>query len=289
MTSDTQRETQDEAQGVPGRPTGRPGARTIEAALSAFLAEQAQRLSPKSQGQYRSVVGLLTSCLDTYGAQDLGPADRKVFEAAQTAGREFCGVFGPERIPGIVSEFLGYFMVRKVVAGKHLMRAAGTVTKKLARWLEQEGHISASAAESMYERAATSARELPRCADLRELLHEFARSQWEPRIPDWLESLLPDAGRALATNPRLAEIVDKLPDGRVPPECEDEVEDRFEVLRVEPGRLHLQGWLEGEQIAVPVPQEISSQCRAGMQISGVIGQIEAEWRLVDVYNVYPAH
>ena len=41
-------------------------------------------------------------------------------------------IFGPEKIPGNVAEFLDYFMVRKVMCGKDLMRAAGTVMKKLA-------------------------------------------------------------------------------------------------------------------------------------------------------------
>ena len=39
------------------------------------------------------------------------------------------------------SEFLGYFMPRKVLCGKETIRAAGTVTKKLAKWLSEKGYV----------------------------------------------------------------------------------------------------------------------------------------------------
>jgi len=45
---------------------------------------------------------------------------------------EFCDIFGPEHILSSIDEFLGYFMVRKVIAGKALLRTAGTTTKRLA-------------------------------------------------------------------------------------------------------------------------------------------------------------
>jgi len=44
-------------------------------------------------------------------------------------------------VTGGYSEFLGYFMPRKVMCGKDLMQAAGTVTKKLAKWLAEKGYV----------------------------------------------------------------------------------------------------------------------------------------------------
>jgi hypothetical protein len=48
------------------------------------------------------------------------------------AGGAYCSTFGLEDVTAGYSEFLGYFMPRKVMCGKETMRAAGTVTKKLA-------------------------------------------------------------------------------------------------------------------------------------------------------------
>jgi len=57
-------------------------------------------------------------------------------------------------------------MVRKVIAGRELLRAAGTVTKKLAAWLQENGHISPDEAADASERGATAARDLPRAEEL---------------------------------------------------------------------------------------------------------------------------
>ena len=53
-----------------------------------------------------------------------------------------------------LGEFLGYFMVRKVVAGQELLRAAGTVTKKLARWLHDQGFIDETDFEEAFVKLA---------------------------------------------------------------------------------------------------------------------------------------
>src|SRR5438045_475631 len=106
---------------------------TIARVLSHFLDEQEQRLSRRTYAQYRDVVELLQHCLNSYAYQSLNELDTKRFErlsnAAGDAHRDFCQIFGPEHILPNVGEFLDYFMVRKVIAGRALLRAAGTVTQ----------------------------------------------------------------------------------------------------------------------------------------------------------------
>jgi glutamine synthetase adenylyltransferase len=110
---------------------------TIAVALAQFLDEQERRLSPKTAAQYRDVVELLQHQLNGYAYLSLDERDAKRFERLQRATgdvqREFCQVFGPEHILPNVGEFLGYFMVRKVIASRALLRAAGTVTKRLVQ------------------------------------------------------------------------------------------------------------------------------------------------------------
>ncbi|MCA1699004.1 MAG: hypothetical protein LC790_08920 [Actinobacteria bacterium] len=52
-------------------------------------------------------------------------------------------------------------MVRKVVAGQELLKAAGTVTAKLTRWLSEHGHIDHGAAADAVDRARGAAGDLP--------------------------------------------------------------------------------------------------------------------------------
>jgi hypothetical protein len=133
---------------------------TIAAVLAQFLGEQQQRLSPKTFAQYRDVVELLQHSLNGYAYQTLNELDAKRFDrlhkAPGDAHREFCEIFGPEYLLPNVGEFLGYFMVRKVMAGPALLRAAGTVTKKLAAWLAEQGYADAETVEMATEQGAAA-------------------------------------------------------------------------------------------------------------------------------------
>ena len=133
------------------RTTGMPSP-TIAAVLAEFLDEQQQRLSPKTFAQYQDVVELLQHSLNGYAYLTLSGLDAKRFDqrfnAPGDAHREFCELFGPEHILPNVGEFLGYFMVRKVIAGPALLRAAGTVTKKLAAWLAEKGYADPATVRS---------------------------------------------------------------------------------------------------------------------------------------------
>ena len=66
-------------------------------------------------------------------------------------------------------------MIRKVVAGEELLRAAGTVTKKLARWLADRGLIDGTDAEDAAARSGDAARDLPQAERLSRLLFEHAQ------------------------------------------------------------------------------------------------------------------
>lgn len=146
---------------------------TIDDSLDAFLADQRQRLSARTMRIYEDVIGLLRDCLNGYGPNTLDEPDRKRWEEAYQDDEEaFCHLFGPERILPEVDEFLGYFMVRKVMAGQDLLRSAGTVTKKLAVWLHEHGHAGETARDVAVARGVTASRDLPRAERLANLLCE---------------------------------------------------------------------------------------------------------------------
>ena len=98
--------------------------KTIEAVLDDFLKEQQKRLKSSTMRKYEDVIDLFQSSLDGYAYQGLDKQEGALFDRFYNAKgdehREFCQLFGPEKIPDNVSEFLNYFMIRKVMCGKEL-------------------------------------------------------------------------------------------------------------------------------------------------------------------------
>ncbi|MDP9403154.1 MAG: hypothetical protein M3P85_07415 [Actinomycetota bacterium] len=225
---------------------------SIDEVLSQFLVAQEQRLAERTFANYRSVVELLRHCLNGYGHQYLDDHERRRYEAALDAGDEnaFVHLFGPEKIGEGMGEFLDYFIVRKVIAGEELLPTAGTVTKKLAKWMATNGYLDAAAAGEAVERGSSAARDLPRAERLSRLL--FDQAQREAK----------DFGG----------VAD-----------DDIVEDYFTIERVEPGALWLTGGggpVEGERggqltrpswmVRVPRPGQDSSGlevARVGQRLS----------------------
>ena len=147
---------------------------TIAEVLAAYLADEKARLAAKTYGLYADVIELLQHSLNGYAADSLDKDGYKLWEDLFNADgdrhREFCDIFGPEHILPHIGEFLNYFMVSKVMAGQDLLRASGTVTKKLAKWLADKGHATAEEVEDTMERGADAARDLPRADKLSALL-----------------------------------------------------------------------------------------------------------------------
>jgi hypothetical protein len=228
---------------------------TIAVVLTQFLADQHQRLAPGTFGQYQAVVELLQHYLNGYAYEALNEADGQRYDelhdAPGDAHREFCEIFGPAYILPQMGEFLNYFLVRKVLASQTLLRAAGTVTKRLAAWLADRGYVDTATAKRATEQGADAARDLPKATALAEALEEFAQAH------GWGEAV-------------------------------DQVEDHFQITRVEPGRIWLEGLMDGrERGPIALSEALSRQCRVGWTIAGEIGRIGRRWQLLDVWNVYP--
>jgi len=226
---------------------------TIDQILDAFLREQRSRLADRTYRNYEDVIRLLRHSLDAYGYSSLSKADAKRWQQAFDAGDEeaFCHLFGPEEIPSHLGEFLGYFMVRKVMAGQELLKAAGTVTGKLVRWLEKEGHIEPEAAEIAADRARDGARDLPAADRLGSLLQDVA-------------SHAPDID------------VDDVDD-------EDWIEEQLMISEIEPGRI----WFEGDIGPIEVPKRASDLAKPGWMVFVVAARRKGRWHLLEVGSVYP--
>ena len=222
---------------------------TIDHVFEEFLAEQKPRLSRSTLSKYDGILDLLRSCLENYWPGH----DQEEYDRITKAGGTFCGTFGPEEIVGGLSEFLGYFMPHKVVAGKDTMKAAGTVTKKLVKWLAEKGYVKDDEGlELAEERAGDAARDLPASQDALDLLEAYVNEH-------------------------------------APARYSRTIEDHFSITRVERGRLWLEPFMSGDREIgpVPVPGEVSDLCKVGWEISGVAAKTATGWRLAEVWKVSP--
>lgn len=165
-------------------------------------------------------------------------------------GGTFCGSFGPEEILDGYGEFLGYFMPHKVMCGKETMKAAGTVTKKLAKWLAEKGYAEDTSCAQ--ERAQEAARDLPAAQDVLGLLEDYV-------------------------------------DVNVPHAYHSEIEDHFWIKKIEPGKLWLEPLMMlSEEIGpVPVPKKVTQLCREMWDIGGIVVKTSRGWRLLEVWSVSP--
>ena len=98
--------------------------KTISQIFQEFLADQKAKLSPKTFSKYCDIIGLFKNYLESYWPGH----DQEEYDRITEAGGTFCDSFGPAEILEGYPEFLGYFMPRKVIAGKETVRATGTVT-----------------------------------------------------------------------------------------------------------------------------------------------------------------
>lgn len=225
---------------------------TIDTVLTEFLAEQRERLSARTFSNYEDVIGLLRSSLDNYGPNSLDARERRRWETAFEEDDEaFCHLFGPEKIPEHLGEFLGYFMIRKVFASQELLKASGTVTKKLVRWLQARGYIDEESGGDAVERAEDARRELPAADRLGELLHDAATA-------------------APPLNPEA--VAD-----------EDWVEDYLVIVRVESGRI----WFENGVGPIAVPTEASDLAQLGWSLFVTAARHDGHWHLLENGFVYP--
>lgn len=237
---------------------------TIEKVLKEFLSDQQKRLSPKTAKGYKDVIALFRDCLNGYAYQSLSKSENALFDKYYNAEgkehREYCQIFGPEKITDEIGIFLGYFMTSKVIAGADFKRLAGTVTKKLSKWLTEKGYVSKDDARMAEEDGAAAARDLPMAEKAGHILYRAA------------EEVIFDP--------------DKLND-------DDYHEfDHYTIEKVEPGKL----WLEvfdkkGRKSAVgpiAVPKEATKLLKEGWDISCALARIMGRWTLVEFANVYPS-
>ena len=238
-----------------------PASHTIEQVFDEFLGDQRRRLRPRTLSKYEDVLGLLRDYLNRYAYQSLSTAEAALFDRYYNAPGdkhlEFYQLFGPDKIVANLGGFLGYFMIRKVVAGQDLKRAAGTVMKKLSTWLAAQGHVAEDEAQEGADLGAEAARDLPKAERAARILYDATTNL------------------ALGSHDLGDDFLEF---------------DHRTIVKVEAGRLWLEGFERGTRRAygpILVPAAATKLLCKGWDLSCALGRVDGTWRIVEVANVYP--
>ncbi len=229
--------------------------RPIKEVFTQFLDEEEARLKPRTFQGYRSAMEQLESSLNGYAYQNLSEEERQQFDLASDLGRQYCEVFAMDRVePGDFSEFLGYYMIHRVMGRPEEMKTVCRVMGRLNRWLMEREYFDADIGAEIADLVKYYRDVLPDASRLGELISDFAHEQPYVDMND----------------------------------CTEFLEDMFWVDRVEPGILYLVDALgsDPEPIALKVPEEISALCREGWQINLELGKTPPGWRILASGCVY---
>ncbi len=162
----------------------------------------------------------------------------------------FCDQFGPELIPRAMGEFWGHFLSRKVTVDQQDIRHIRETMDELGRWLVEKEYVDEEAGEDMGRENAEASGQLPRALQLQEALFDYRDQGGEP-------------------------------------EGEEELDDIFEVLRVEPGWLYLENPEDPDApVALAVSRRVSSLCREGWRINLLLVKSEKGWMIEEVGGVH---
>ena len=228
--------------------------KTIEQAFKEFLNEQKSRLKPKTYRGYEDTIFLFTDYLNGYAYQYLGKEESELFDKQYNEkGKEYCKIFEPDIIgESEINEFLNYFMIRKVMGSKELMKTVSRVMKKLVKWLNEKGYMEQEDYEYSIEVTDKAKDDLPQCEELATLIYECCEySDYE--------------------------------------EYSEKVDGYLQVTKIQPGKLWFEDYTgSGKKIGpVHVDHEISSLCKVGWVINLVLGKTRRGWKMLESGNVYP--
>ena len=162
---------------------------TIDAVVRQFIQDKASAKGIRTQDK-KGAAELFIHCLNAYGHQSLSREESKLFDRycdlKGSSHKEFCQIFGPDRIAENVPEFVGYFLIRKVMMSGDQMAVAAKVVAELCKWLVAKNIVPGETIVEAIERAERAVEELPRAEDANRMIWEQAQKS-PRRVRDYLD------------------------------------------------------------------------------------------------------
>ncbi len=188
---------------------------SINDALDQFLTEIGEG-NPNSSSSPRSIIDSLRSCLSSYAHEGLSEFERARFDKEWSDDRAYCDIFGPRNLdPSHINYFLNFFVVRHVAGTKAFLKACGPLMEELAKWLMEKEYWTQDQMVYFQELVGDEpGDDLVACEKFKQAIFAY-----------------------VASHP-VADPND-IPD-------EDYLEDHFTITKVEPGKLCLDAFDQGE-------------------------------------------
>ena len=227
--------------------------KTIEDVFQEFLAEQQERLSPKTYSGYEKAIFYFEKYLNSQAPAYLNEEDEvRLAELYEKEDKEYCEVFGPVYIGSLeIRGFLGHFMIRDVVASKVFLKTVGTVMTKLVKWMHENGYMGYGEYKVTSDLVKRLKVDMPEAEEISDLMCLYA-----------------------VNHPVSS--------------CTEVLDDFFFITGVEPGKLWFKSRQNGEKVGpVIVPEYISSRCKSGWTICLLLGKTGKVWRILESGNMYP--
>jgi soluble cytochrome b562 len=218
----------------------------IDESMELFLKELSEKQSSKTAEKYKDVLKLFHDYLANYG--DLSHEEHKNKGIILTAGTI-------ELHDGQVSNFLEWFLIRKVLGPEWLKTTAPGIMKKYIKWLDGKGLLAEGAMDEIDETTKNAARNLPRVEKAALLFYKLCEKN----------------------NDKFGEIEfdDK-----------DYNEGYGEVIGILEDKLHLN--YDGEKTGpIQITKEIAKLLKKGDTVNLVVGRKGKLWYPLEAGNVYP--
>ena len=227
---------------------------TISQVLNGYLQTERARLASRTYARDAEVIGWLKKSLNTDGLKDLTPEEHEQFRSRgfdfERGDPPYCEAVGPYYLMLHLPTFLTAAQLRRLEAPPELPDQAGTVVKKLAKWLETHGYISALAVRAVRDMAAEVGQRTPAMDELAQRLQALTQDV------EYFE--------------------------------EEDVPGDFEITHVEPEGLWLHDHIDDSVYGpVPVPDDVHDLCPVGWMIAGTLGRRDGAYQFVDVLKVDP--
>ena len=225
---------------------------TIVQVFEKFLADQKARLKKPTLNKYVGVMDLLERYMNNYAHNFLEEDEGKLFwNKYKNEKKEFCEIFGIDKLTeSEISEFLSYFMIRKVTASKELMKNTVRVLRKFIKWLKDNSYIDKD--ESFYKAVNEYKDNLPKVVELSGLFAE----------------------EAIKNDFRQYEVYES---------------GYFTITKIEEDKLWVEDFMGSDTKIGPiiVPKEISLLAKEGWTAYLELGRKNKRWYVTGSGKVYP--
>lgn len=218
----------------------------ITESMKLFLKELSDNRSAKTTNKYEYVLDLFGSYLANYA--ELSYEEHKDKGCLITADTK-------ELHDGQVSNFLEWFLIRKVIGPQWLNTTAPSVIKAYIKWLIHQNLITDGAMDEIVETTKKASKDLPRVEKAANLLYKLYEENSGKFYPDKFKD-------------------------------DDYMEGYGEVSGMLDDKLFLD--YEGEKIEpILITGEIAGYLKKGDTVNLVVGRKKNLWYPLEVGNVYP--